>query len=114
MIQIYHNSRCSKSRDCLVFIENSKKEFKIINYLINAPTFDELSVIIEKLQLESLDLVRKKEKVWIENFKDQKMSPQEIIQAMVSNPILIERPIVIKESFAIVGRDLKKVADFIL
>ena len=60
MIQIYHNSRCSKSRDCLAFIENSKKKLKIINYLINPPTFDELSVIIEKLQLKPLDLVRKK------------------------------------------------------
>lgn len=114
MIQIYHNSRCGKSRDGLAFIENSKKEFKIINYLINPPTFDELSVVIEKLQIDPLDLVRQKEKIWIENFKDQKLNAQEIIQAMVSNPILIERPIVIKESSAIVGRDLKKVADFIL
>ena len=114
MIQIYHNSRCSKSRDCLAFIENSKKEFKIINYLINPPSFDELSVIIKKLQLEPLDLVRQKEKVWIENFKNQKLNAQEIIQAMVSNPILIERPIIIKENSAIIGRDLKKVTDFIV
>ena len=114
MIQIYHNSRCSKSRDCLAFIENSKKEFKIINYLINPPSFDELSVIIKKLQLEPLDLVRQKEKVWIENFKNQKLNAQEIIQAMVSNPILIERPIIIKENSAIIGRDLKKVASFIV
>lgn len=114
MIQIYHNSRCSKSRDCLAFIENSKKEFKIINYLINPPSFDELSVIIKKLQLEPLDLVRQKEKVWIENFKNQKLNAQEIIQAMVSNPILIERPIIIKENSAIIGRDLKKVDSFIV
>lgn len=114
MIQIYHNSRCRKSRDCLAFIENSKKEFKIINYLINPPSFDELSVIIKKLQLEPLDLVRQKEKVWIENFKNQKLNAQEIIQAMVSNPILIERPIIIKENSAIIGRDLKKVASFIV
>ena len=114
MIQIYHNSRCSKSRDCLAFIENSKKEFKIINYLINPPSFNELSVIIKKLQLKPLDLVRKKEKVWIENFKDQKLNPQEIILSMVSNPILIERPIIIKGNSATIGRDLKKVADFII
>ena len=114
MIQIYHNSRCSKSRDCLAFIENSKKEFKIINYLINSPSFDELSVIIKKLQLKPLDLVRQKEKVWIEHFKDQKLNPQEIIQAMVSNPILIERPIIVKGNSAIIGRDLKKVTDFIV
>lgn len=113
MIQIYHNSRCGKSRACLSFIENSKKEYEIINYLINPPSFDDLSVIIEKLQFKPLELVRQKEKVWIETFKDQKLNDQEIIQAMVSNPILIERPIVIHGNSAIIGRDLEKVAAFI-
>ena len=114
MIQIYHNSRCGKSRACLALIENSKKEFKIINYLINPPSFEELSSILAKLQLNAIDLVRQKEKIWIENFKDQKMNEQETIQAMVDNPILIERPIVIIGNAAIVGRNVEKVAAFIL
>ncbi|MDI5949809.1 arsenate reductase family protein [Flavobacterium sp. LB2P84] len=114
MIQIYHNSRCGKSRNCLAFIENSKKEFEVINYLINPPTYEELSAIIEKLNRKPIELVRQKEKIWIENFKDQKMNDKQIIQALISNPILIERPIVINGNSAIIGRDLEKVASFIL
>ena len=113
MIQIYHNSRCGKSRNCLAFVENSKKDFEVINYLINPPSFEELSDIIEKLNIKPIELVRQKEKIWIENFKDQKMNDEQIIEAMISNPILIERPIVIMGNKAIIGRDLEKVAEFI-
>lgn len=113
MIQIYHNSRCGKSRNCLAFMENSKKEFEVINYLINPPSFEELFDIIEKLNIKPIELVRQKEKIWIENFKDQKMNDDQIIQAMISNPILIERPLVIMGNKAIIGRDLEKVAEFI-
>ncbi|MDI5894895.1 arsenate reductase (glutaredoxin) [Flavobacterium algoritolerans] len=114
MIQIYHNSRCGKSRNCLAFIENSKKEFEIINYLTNPPSFEELSAIIQKLNIKPIELVRQKEKIWIENFKDQKLNDEQIIQAMITHPILIERPIVIDGNSAIIGRDLEKVASFIL
>ena len=64
--------------------------------------------------MKPIELVRQKEKIWIENFKDQKMNDDQIIHAMISNPILIERPIVIIENKAIIGRDLEKVAAFIL
>ena len=113
MIQIYHNSRCGKSRNCIAFVENSKKEFEVINYLINSPSFEELSDIIEKLNIKPIELVRQKEKIWIENFKEQNMTDEQIIQAMISNPILIERPLVIMGNKAIIGRDLEKVAEFI-
>jgi arsenate reductase len=95
-------------------VENSKKEFEIINYLTNPPSFEELSAIIQKLNIKPIELVRQKEKIWIENFKDQKLNNEQIIQAMISHPILIERPIVIDGNSAIIGRDLEKVASFIL
>ena len=114
MIQIYHNSRCGKSRNCIALVENSIKEFEVINYLSTPPSFEELSNIIQKLNMKPLELVRQKEKIWIENFKDQKLIDEQIIQTMVSNPILIERPIVIIGDTAIIGRDLEKVAAFIL
>lgn len=114
MIQIYHNSRCGKSRNCLALVENAEKEFEVINYLSNPPSFEELSNIIQKLKMKPIELVRQKEKIWIENFKDQKMNDDQIIQAMLSNPILIERPILIIENKAIIGRDLEKIAAFIL
>lgn len=113
MIQIYHNPRCGKSRNCLALLKESKKEVEIINYLDTVPTFDELKSLIQKLNFEPLDLVRQKEKIWIENFKNKPMNNDEIIHAMVTYPILIERPIVIRENKAIIGRDLDKVAHFL-
>ncbi|POY40733.1 arsenate reductase (glutaredoxin) [Flavobacterium alvei] len=108
MIQIYHNSRCGKSRECLAFLEDSGKEFEIVKYLENVPTFDELKSIIKKLDIKPIELVRQKEKIWIENFKSKKMSDDEIIQTMILNPILIERPIVINSDKAFIARPLEK------
>jgi arsenate reductase len=109
MIQIYHNSRCGKSRECLVFLEKSGQEYEIIKYLEDVPTFDELKEIIKKLGINPIELVRRKEKIWTENFKDKPLSDDEIINAMILNPILIERPIVINGDKAIIGRPLEKV-----
>jgi arsenate reductase len=113
MIQIYHNQRCGKSRNCLVFLEESKKEFEIINYLVNPPTIEELKALIQKLNIAPIDLVRQKEKIWIENYKGKTLTPDEVILAMIENPILIERPIVVSGDKAIIGRDLEKVIPFI-
>ena len=113
MIQIYHNSRCGKSRNCLTLIENSKKDVEVIHYLINPPSFEELSIILQKLNMKPIELVRQKEKIWIENLKDNALNDKQIIEAMVSHPILIERPIVIMGNNAIIGRDLEKVETFI-
>ena len=110
MIQVYHNSRCGKSRECLAFLENSGKEFEIIKYLEDVPTFEELKIIIKKLDIQPTELVRQKEKIWIENFKGKKMTDDEIIQAMILNPILIERPIVINGDKAIIARPVDKAA----
>ena len=108
MIQIFHNSRCSKSRQCLSLIENSGKKFEVIKYLENPPTITELTEIISKLGIDPIELVRKKEKIWIEEFKNKTFSSQELIEIMVKNPILIERPIVINGEKAIVARPIEK------
>jgi arsenate reductase len=79
MIQIYHNSRYTKSRECLAFLENSDKEFEIINYLKDNPTIDELRIIINKLAIKPIELVRQKEKIWTENFKGKNLSDEVII-----------------------------------
>jgi arsenate reductase len=113
MIQIYHNSRCGKSRECLAFLEKSGQEYEIIKYLEEVPTFDELKEIIKKLGIKPIELVRRKEKIWTENFKDKPLSDDEIINAMILNPILIERPIVINGDKAIIARPLEKVTTII-
>lgn len=109
MIQIYHNSRCGKSRECLAFLEDSGHEIEVIKYLDEVPTFDELKSIIEKLNIKPIELVRQKEKIWVENFKNKTMSDDEIIQTMISNPILIERPIAINGDRAVIARPLENV-----
>ena len=109
MIQIYHNSRCGKSRECLAFLEKSGKKYEIIKYLDEVPSFEELKTIITKLGIKPIELVRQKEKVWIENYKNKDLSNDEIIQTMISNPILIERPIVINGNKAVIARPLENI-----
>ncbi|CAM4100227.1 arsenate reductase (glutaredoxin) [Flavobacterium weaverense] len=113
MIQIYHNARCGKSRNCVALIEESNKQYEIVNYLATPPSFETLTEIIKKLNFKPLQLVRQKEKIWVENFKDKVMNDDEIIQAMIDNPILIERPIVLYNDKAIIGRDLENLSAFI-
>lgn len=113
MIQIYHNSRCSKSRQCLTLIENSGTQFEVIKYLEKPITVIELNEIISKLKIDPIDLVRKKEKIWIEEFKNKVLSPKEIIEIMAKNPILIERPIVINKNKAVVARPVEKALEII-
>lgn len=110
MIQIYHNTRCGKSRECLAFLEDSGKEFEIVKYLDDVPSFEELKEIIKKLDIKPIELVRRKEKIWIENFKDKELTDDDITNAMISNPILIERPIVINGNKAVIARPLEKAA----
>jgi arsenate reductase len=108
MIQIYHNPRCGKSRNCLAFIEDTAEPFEIIKYLEQPPTHEEMVSLLKKLNFKPLELVRQKETIWIEKFKNKKMTDDEIIQAMISYPILIERPIVIKGDKAFIARDQEK------
>lgn len=113
MIQIYHNSRCTKSRECLAFLEETGQEYEVIKYLEEVPSFEELKTIIHKLGINPIELVRKKEKMWIENFKNQMLTDDEIIQTMVLNPILIERPIIVNGEKATIARPLEKALQII-
>lgn len=112
MIKIYHNPRCRKSREGLQILEDSSKDFEIIKYLDEIPTEKELSDIIKLLNINPIDLVRKNESIWKDNYKNKELTDNEIITAMVQNPKLIERPIVVNNNKAIVGRppeNIKKI-----
>ncbi len=112
MIKIYHNPRCRKSREGLQILEESGKDFEIVKYLENTPTKEELSDIIKLLGIKPIDLVRKNESIWKENYKNKQLSDNKIITAMIENPKLIERPIVVNKNKAIVGRppeNIKKI-----
>ena len=111
-IKIYHNQRCTKSRQTLALLEKETTDFKIIEYLKNPLSFDEIKEIIEKLAIKPIDLVRKNEQIWKDNYKGKEMTDVEIIKVMEGNPKLIERPIVINEKNGIIGRPPEKVLSF--
>ena len=113
MLQILHNPRCGKSRDCLTFMTETKLEFEIINYLQNPLTADEQKIHIKKLKIKPIELVRQKESIWIENYKDKSLTTSQIIKARAKHSILMQRPIVIDGDKAIIGRELNKLKDFI-
>ena len=101
----YHNPRCSKSREGLTLIEKSKKNIEIKLYLSEDITYAELSNIIKKLKIKPVDLVRKKEKILKEkNIVIDKMSDNDIVEILLKYPVLIERPILISDTSAVVGR----------
>ena len=113
MIKIYHNPRCSKSRNGLEIIKESGKNFEIVAYLENTPTKEELKQLINLLNISAEDLIRKNEAAWKENFKGKNLTQEQLIEAMVSFPKLIERPIVINGSKAVIGRPPEKILEII-
>lgn len=113
MIKIYHNPRCTKSRQGLQLIENSKRDFEIIKYLNNVPTKEEIKNIIKLLNIKPIELVRKNEKIWKESYKNKDLSDSEIIKALTDHPKLIERPIVINGNKAVIGRPTEKILSII-
>jgi arsenate reductase (glutaredoxin) len=113
MIQIYHNPRCGKSREGLALVEQSGKPFEVILYLKDTPTFKELEVLVSKLKIAPIDLIRQKEKIWVEDFKGKSYSDKELLEIMVSHPILIERPIVVNNNKAVIGRPPSTIIDCI-
>jgi len=113
MIVIYHNPRCSKSRETLEILETKKVDYKIIKYLDLPLSEEQLSKIINLLKIRPMDLVRKNESIWKENFKHLSFTDIELIQVMAKYPQLIERPIVINGNKATIGRPPKKILDII-
>lgn len=101
-MKIYHNNRCSKSRQCLALMPQDGVE--IIDYIKNPMTKAELSALIKKIGITPIQLIRKGEAAWKENYKGKELSDNEIIDAMVNNPKLIERPIVETDDRAVVCR----------
>ena len=110
-MKIYHNNRCRKSREALEIIKSQQKDFKVIEYLKEKLSSKEISSILTKLKLKPIDLVRTNEVVWKEKYKNKKLTNTDIINIMVDNPRLIQRPIIITKNKAILGRDIKKVID---
>lgn len=113
-MKIYHNPRCSKSRQALAILQDSKVEFEVIEYLKNPPTEQELSEIIAKLGIAARDLIRQKEEEFKQlGVKQDVLSHDSAITLMANEPKLMERPIVVTDEKAVIGRPPEKVFDLL-
>lgn len=113
MITILHNPRCAKSRQGISLLETYGAPFKVVKYLEDPISEKQLKSILKQLKMEPIDLVRKNEAIWKNEFKNKELSDDALISAMVTNPKLIERPIVINDSKAVVGRPTEKILDLL-
>ena len=105
MITLYHNPRCSKSRQALTLLQEHGIEPNVRLYLENPPTTAELKKLLVKLGIGARDLLRTGEDVYKElNLNDERLSDTALIKAMAAHPKLIERPIAIKDDQAVIGR----------
>jgi len=104
MIEIFHNTRCKKSREGLEILKHSGKEYEIREYLKNPPGRKEIESLLQKLNMKPIQIVRQNEKLWKEKFKEKDLDDGELIRILSENPILIERPIVINKDAAVIGR----------
>ena len=113
MIKIYHNNMCSKSRAALNLLKVNNEEIEVQEYLKVVPTKSELKEILKMLQMKPLELIRKNETLFKENYKDKNLSDEEWIDIMLANPVLIERPIVVKDGKAAIGRPIEKIIELL-
>lgn len=113
-IKIYHNPRCSKSRQTLALLQENGIEPEVIEYLKQVPAADELKALLAKLGMTARELLRTKEDAYKEhNLSDNSLSDNAIITAMVTSPKLIERPIVVNGDAARIGRPPEQVLEII-
>lgn len=112
-MKIYHNPRCSKSRNSLDIIRKKGVDVTVVEYLKTTPTKSELKDLLKKLNIPAKDLVRKGEQAYKDNFKGKELSEDEWIDAMIDYPKLIERPIIVNGDKAVIGRPPEKVLEII-
>lgn len=102
--KIYHNPRCSKSRETLTLLQENNQEIEIVEYLKEVPSKQELESLIKMLGIKPEQLIRKGEAIFKEKFKSKALNDEAWINAMIAYPKLIERPIVVKNGKAVLGR----------
>ena len=111
MIKIYHNPRCTKSRQALQLLEEKGVAYEIVKYMDEPLTPDTLKSVLKKLGMSASELIRRKEQIWKDEFKDKEMEEEELVLTMIEYPKLMERPIVENGDRAVVGRPTEKVLE---
>lgn len=110
-MKIYHNPRCSKSRQTLSLIKDAGRDVEIIEYLNAVPTTEELKELLQKLGLKAEQIVRRGEAIYKELYKGKVMTESQWIEAMIAYPKLMERPIVVQGNKAVLGRPPENVIE---
>lgn len=113
MTTIWHNPKCSKSREALKLLEEKGADFEIFKYLDTPPSRDEIVELLSKLGISARELMRTKEDIYKELGLANVSDEEKLIDALAENPKLIERPIVIESNRAVIGRPVEKVVQFI-
>jgi arsenate reductase len=103
-ITVWHNPRCSKSRNALKYLDEKGVEYELRRYLDETPSAEEIRELLKKLNLGARELMRTKESIYRELGLRSVEDEDELVEAMVRYPKLIERPIVIRDDRAVVAR----------
>ncbi|EET19850.1 arsenate reductase [Francisella tularensis subsp. tularensis MA00-2987] len=109
VMKFYHNPKCSKSRQAKQILDQNNIDYEIHLYLDKPLSKDQVIVLLQKLKLSIRDIIRTKENIWKENFSDKEFTEAELIEIVVANPGLLERPIIENGDFAVVARSDEKI-----
>jgi arsenate reductase (glutaredoxin) len=113
-ITVYHNPRCSKSREALEILKQNGVDPIVVNYIKTPPLRAEIDAILNKLNLRPKDVLRRKEAVFTElGLQDKLEDDEEIVRAICANPILLERPIAISGDTAVIARPPEKILELL-
>lgn len=108
---IYHNPRCTKSREGLALLQEKNKEFDVREYLKECFTRTELQEVLKKLKIQPSELLRRNEKIYKEEYKGKEIREEEWIEIMIQHPQLIERPIIVNGNKAVIGRPKERILE---
>jgi len=113
MLKVLHNNRCGKSREAIKILEELKLPFEVVNYLTNSLSKVEIQRINQLTMKPLVEMIRTNEEIWKTKYKGNEMTDEELLLALELHPILIERPLVYSEKFALVARPPQKILDFL-
>lgn len=115
MVTVLHNNRCSKSREAIAFLETKGLNFEVKYYLGNPLSERKINDLLEKLDASVNDIIRKNEPLWKDKFSQKSYSRNGLISILANHPKLLQRPIVIKDSKAVIARPAEniEILDFI-
>ena len=114
MLKVYFKPNCATCQTAMKLMKaNTKEEIQTVEYLVETPSQKEIREILKMLGMKAEQLVRKKEPLYKEKYEGKKISNSEWIKILIENPILIERPIVVKDGKAIIGRPVERIVSFI-